>query len=299
MTPNHPAAVAMFARVAALYGIDASLLWRKGERSPSLVEARQLAMWALRERTRWSYPELGIALCVDHTSVMHGVRRACGRAGNKIGTGFLRDAVKALGMPWGDGVESSGHPPPLPVDESVNGTGTGPVQVVAQAVICPPSLVLSPSAPPSGSEGSSADSGSLLSSDQRPVSRRARGWRFVPADWQPNDEHRKRARVLRVNLEEEVQNFREHEFKDPKTNADLAFFRWLKTAAKGFGAGPAPGFVQHAAHVESHRRPELRHMPPPRPVQEATPLEVLAHVGQVLNRPPAPRVEQRGKMSAA
>ena len=73
-----------------------------------------------------------------------------------------------------------------------------------------------------------------------PTSRsaKARGAKFVPEDWQPSAAHIAKAADLRVNLDREVERFRLHEFKDPKSNFDLAFHRWLNNAADGFGAPP-------------------------------------------------------------
>jgi hypothetical protein len=116
----------------------------------------------------------------------------------------------------------------------------------------------------------------------------------VPADWAPNDAHRKLALEQRVNIADEVKKFRDHEFKEPKSDADRAFNRWLRMAGNGFGS-TGPG---KPPEPPPPRRPELRPLLPPRPVQEATPLEVAAALGQVLNKPPAPRVEPRGRMTA-
>jgi hypothetical protein len=234
-------------------------------------------------------------LGIEHTQVLHGVRRITAKAQDGSGSTFMKAALSLC---------RACEEPEVQVE---NNPGSADGQPVAKALICPPSLVLSPSPPNSGSDSLSADSSSLLSSSQGPVSKPAREpkpkprkWTFVPDDWQPHDGHRKEARELRVNLDEEVKNFRNHEFKVPKSNADKAFFRWLATASKGFGQGPPPGAVQHQQHlVETRRRPELAPILPPRPVQEATPLEVLAHVGQVLNRPAAAPTVPRGKMTPA
>jgi hypothetical protein len=57
-----------------------------------------------------------------------------------------------------------------------------------------------------------------------------RPWRFVPDSWQPNDHHQQLAVDVGVNLAEQVALFRDHEFAKPKTDADRAFSRWLRTA---------------------------------------------------------------------
>ena len=59
---------------------------------------------------------------------------------------------------------------------------------------------------------------------------RARKWTIVPSDWEPKDAHRAKARELSVDFDKELADFRLWEFKTPKSNADLAFHRWLRTA---------------------------------------------------------------------
>lgn len=93
---------------------------------------------------------------------------------------------------------------------------------------------LHPPLSPSGS-GSSPENSPSLSASSEPDSKRARrtkraSWRRVPDDWQPNETHRAMARDNRLNLERELEQFRDWEFKDPKTDADAAFRRWLRTA---------------------------------------------------------------------
>lgn len=68
----------------------------------------------------------------------------------------------------------------------------------------------------------------------------AKKWKVVPAEWQPNDEHRQIAATRGVDFELELAKFRDHQFRDPKTNADATFRNWLR------GARPTlkPGFVR-------------------------------------------------------
>lgn len=67
-----------------------------------------------------------------------------------------------------------------------------------------------------------------------PKRARAAGWRFCPDDWMPNEKHFALAAEFGVNLSVEESKFRDHEFKNPKTDADRAFSRWLRQA-KEFG----------------------------------------------------------------
>jgi hypothetical protein len=62
--------------------------------------------------------------------------------------------------------------------------------------------------------------------------KKKRPWKFCPAEWQPNEKHRALATQLGVPFDRELTAFREWEFKDAKTDADRAFFRWLRTAAE-------------------------------------------------------------------
>ena len=64
--------------------------------------------------------------------------------------------------------------------------------------------------------------------------KKKRPWRFCPADWTPSEKHHELAADLRVDLDAEEGKFRDHEFKDPKTDADRAFSRWLRNA-KSYG----------------------------------------------------------------
>lgn len=47
-------------------------------RYADVVHARHLAMWLVRHRWSWSYPQIGKAFDRDHTSVMHAVSRIDG-----------------------------------------------------------------------------------------------------------------------------------------------------------------------------------------------------------------------------
>jgi hypothetical protein len=69
--------------------------------------------------------------------------------------------------------------------------------------------------------------------------RSAPRWRKVPADWAPNPGHHALAADLRVDLVREEEKFRDHEFKDPKSDADAAFRTWLRNAAN-FGRAATP-----------------------------------------------------------
>lgn len=74
---------------------------------------------------------------------------------------------------------------------------------------------------------------------------KARGAKFVPDDWQPNAAHFAKAAERGVNIDAEVEKFRLHEFRDPKSDFDRAFHRWLNNANPSL-SGPANGFHRPA-----------------------------------------------------
>jgi hypothetical protein len=61
---------------------------------------------------------------------------------------------------------------------------------------------------------------------------RAARWRRVPASWEPNESHAAIAAELRVDLASELRKFRDHEFRDPKSDADATFRTWLRRAGE-------------------------------------------------------------------
>lgn len=296
MMPRHPTAVAVIASVAAAYGIDADMIWGTG-RGLTLCEARHLAWWALRERTGWSYPELARALGNNHTSVLHGVRKTCAKVLQGQGTGCFKSAVslmKAYATPDDEQgttdakpednqevsrvqpreslQESRGDPGPTSEITWVSGVGVagglpakgGPRGVNLDQEISDPD------------QGSSA----LISSDPKePVSKRARGpkprLRNVPETWAPGDAHRALAKQLGVDFEHQLAMFRDHEFRDPKSNFDAAFRTWLRRSHSfGTPPGKSPTFPQDNA-----RRPELALFKPkaePTETVSAAELDALA-----------------------
>ncbi len=61
-----------------------------------------------------------------------------------------------------------------------------------------------------------------------------RGKRFVPETWHPTESHH--AKALELGISDDaftvlLASFREWEFRDAKSNFDLAFHRWLRTGA--------------------------------------------------------------------
>lgn len=66
--------VEIFRCVALAYSILPSDLVGKG-RSKAIAEARIVTYWLMRQLTRLSYPEIGVAMRKNHTSAMSGARR--------------------------------------------------------------------------------------------------------------------------------------------------------------------------------------------------------------------------------
>jgi hypothetical protein len=79
------------------------------------------------------------------------------------------------------------------------------------------------------------------------VPKKAKSWKFCPADFQPSEAHRLLARQLTVNLEVELAKFRDHEYAKPKTDPGRAFATWLRTASEykrngTNGSGPSQSY---------------------------------------------------------
>jgi hypothetical protein len=108
-------------------------------------------------------------------------------------------------------------------------------------------------------QSSTEEQPSVVASGKPPRKPKPVRWRKVPESWQPNEGHQKLAADHGVNLAAELPKFRDHEFAQPKSDADACFRTWLRTAAEIGLRRPAPGFVQHQAQtVEAARRPELQ-----------------------------------------
>lgn len=60
--------------------------------------------------------------------------------------------------------------------------------------------------------------------------RSTKGWKDVPADWEPNDLHRALAKAEGLDFDRQLALFRDHRFEKPKTDADKAFNTWLRRA---------------------------------------------------------------------
>lgn len=234
MTPRHPFAIAVVELVARAYGIDPELIWGGDRLGATITEARWLSWGQAKKICGWSSVETGTAFGTDGSTVLHGLKKLAARAADGTHTPWYSSAAQALDkLSLGDWQA---------MNFGVSGTA-------APAV--PPRA---PSLSDSGSESSSA-----LSSPIKPVSKPARDrspkqrLRMVPAGWEPKDAHRDLAKSLGVNFDSQLVLFKDHEFKDPKSNFDAAFRTWLRRAAT---YAPPPGLVTHQKHrAEETRAP--------------------------------------------
>lgn len=69
---------------------------------------------------------------------------------------------------------------------------------------------------------------------------RKRGSKFVPTSWEPKPAHALKAQTLGLDLHEQAAAFRDFEFRDAKSDFDLAFHRWLRNARKFANDRPSP-----------------------------------------------------------
>lgn len=102
----------------------------------------------------------------------------------------------------------------------------------------------------SGSMSGVAVEGKESEKGEEPKKKRA--WRFCPAEWTPKEKHAALAAELGVDMDAEEGKFRDHEFKDPKTDADRAFSRWLRNAkAYGNVRGSVPRNADASARLRA------------------------------------------------
>lgn len=82
-----------------------------------------------------------------------------------------------------------------------------------------------------------SDSGSAPSAPPPKPKAKAR-WRKFPADFEPTDAHRALAAELGVDLAEQLALLRDHEFKDPKSDAAAVLRTWLRNSKRFGSQGP-------------------------------------------------------------
>lgn len=279
MTPRHPFAAAVVEIVATAYGIDPELIWGGARMGATITEARWLSWGQAKKMCGWSSVETGRAFGIDGSTVLYALRKLEGRVRDGTHTDWYTSAAQALDK-----------------------LSVGAWQAVKCPVFATITSTYPPRAPSPSGISDSGSEGSLFSSDlKEPISKPARAtpksakWRFVPDDWQPSDAHRELAVKLRLDLEQQVELFRNHEFAKPKSNADKTFNRWL-LQANGFGNGKPPGLQQH-----EHRRPyhaPFKPEPPTRPEDRPTD-EQVAGTMAMFKPASVPAVAPARRMTAA
>jgi len=101
---------------------------------------------------------------------------------------------------------------------------------------------------PQGADIAKADLDSFAPDPPKPKARerkpRQAQWRRFPADFEPDDSHRKLAAQLGLNLAQQLLEIRDHEFAQPKSDAAATLRTWLRNAPK-FGAATLGGPRAH------------------------------------------------------
>lgn len=82
---------------------------------------------------------------------------------------------------------------------------------------------------------------------------RKRGSKFVPTSWEPKPAHVLKAQTLGLDLHEQAAAFRDFEFRDAKSDFDLAFHRWLRNARK-FSNDRQPSRTAKSDHLDAVAR---------------------------------------------
>lgn len=111
--------------------------------------------------------------------------------------------------------------------------GKGVIYSVTPAGNAPRTTCAPQQMPPAANSADPRTScGETISNHQsKSLSTAKRASKFVPDSWTPNEKHAAKALSLGLDLQEVTEGFRLHEFKDPKSDFDLAFHRWLRTAS--------------------------------------------------------------------
>jgi hypothetical protein len=80
--------------VCVSYALELAALLSK-DKHKNISEARQVACWLLRTRTKLSFPEIGRVVRKDHTSVMVGVKKCVARRVREPGFENYTDQLAA------------------------------------------------------------------------------------------------------------------------------------------------------------------------------------------------------------
>ena len=80
-------------QVCKFYNIDDSVI-RSAKKSKGVADARQVAMYMIRQLTNLSFPDIGKEFDRDHTTVMHAVKKV--EASLKTGDANLQNAIRDI-----------------------------------------------------------------------------------------------------------------------------------------------------------------------------------------------------------
>lgn len=124
----------------------------------------------------------------------------------------------------------------------------------------PLSLVNTPSVPSGHLPQGETKQPPQKKSRPKPAAPKRAKWTTVPDDWKPNQKHFDKAKELGVDFKKQLEKFRLHEFREPKSDADRAFARWLNNA-KEFEESVPPGAKAHREHQIEERPRAPYHRP--------------------------------------
>ncbi|GMV19127.1 MAG: hypothetical protein AMXMBFR56_73510 [Polyangiaceae bacterium] len=82
----------------------------------------------------------------------------------------------------------------------------------------------------------------------------------MPSDWHPNLEHARIATALGVDFELELAKFRDHYFRDPRSDADATFRNWLRNARPGNGSRASPRAFNRAQDTLDRQLERVRQL---------------------------------------
>ena len=83
----------IISQVCKFYNVDDTVI-RSTKKSKGVADARQVAMYLIRQLTNLSFPDIGKEFARDHTTVMHAVKKV--EASIKSGDTNLQNAVRDI-----------------------------------------------------------------------------------------------------------------------------------------------------------------------------------------------------------
>ena len=90
---NLPTPTLIISQVCKFYNVD-DVVIRSTKKSKGVADARQVAMYLIRQLTNLSFPDIGKEFARDHTTVMHAVKKVEGSLKN--GDAALQNAIRDI-----------------------------------------------------------------------------------------------------------------------------------------------------------------------------------------------------------